>query len=126
MKQIERKRQGDLKFARRMGGTNPITNKTLSADEVIGEILDTNNVFIPIAVPQASNHNSFFPYQPSVKIDQTQHEQQHEQQHSPSQIVHHHTMYSAKQTQYGKNPRALNSLMAATCHSPPVHGLTNS
>jgi hypothetical protein len=39
-----------MKFARRTGGTNPITNKTLSADEVIGEILYMNNVFIPIAV----------------------------------------------------------------------------
>jgi hypothetical protein len=39
-----------MKFARRTGGTNPITNKTLSVDEVICEILDTNNVFIPVAV----------------------------------------------------------------------------
>jgi hypothetical protein len=37
-----------MKFARRSLGTNLITNKTLSADEVIVEILDTNNVFIPI------------------------------------------------------------------------------
>jgi hypothetical protein len=27
-----------------------VTNKTLSADEVIGEVLHTNNVFIPISV----------------------------------------------------------------------------
>ena len=39
-----------MKFARRTGGTNPISNITLTADQVIGEILDSNNVFIPIAV----------------------------------------------------------------------------
>jgi hypothetical protein len=39
-----------MKFARRLGGTNPITKLTLIADEVIGKILDSNNVFIPIAV----------------------------------------------------------------------------
>jgi hypothetical protein len=42
------------------GGTNPITNKTLSADEVIGEILDTNNVFIPIAVGPFGEFGSLF------------------------------------------------------------------
>jgi hypothetical protein len=46
-----RLRDGEkMKFARRTGGTNPITNRTLTADEVIGEILDSNNAFIPIAV----------------------------------------------------------------------------
>jgi hypothetical protein len=49
-----------MKFARRTGGTNPITNKTLSADEVIGEILDTNNVFIPIAVGPFGAFGSLF------------------------------------------------------------------
>ena len=39
-----------MKFARRSGGTNDITNKTLTADEVVGAILDGNNSFIPIAV----------------------------------------------------------------------------
>jgi hypothetical protein len=46
-----RLRDGEkMKFARRTGGTNPITRRMLTADEVIGEILDNNNVFIPIAV----------------------------------------------------------------------------
>jgi hypothetical protein len=49
-----------MKFARRTGGTNPITNKTLSADEVICEILDTNNVFIPIAVSPLREFGSLF------------------------------------------------------------------
>jgi hypothetical protein len=49
-----------MKFARRTGGTNPITNKTLSADEVIGKILDTNNVFIPIAVGPHGQFGSLF------------------------------------------------------------------
>jgi hypothetical protein len=49
-----------MKFARRTGGTNPITNKTLSADEVIGEILDTNSVFIPIAVGPFGEFGSLF------------------------------------------------------------------
>jgi hypothetical protein len=44
-----RLRDGEkMKFARRTGGTNPITKRTLTADEVIGEILDS--IFIPIAV----------------------------------------------------------------------------
>jgi hypothetical protein len=38
-----------MKFARRTGGTaNPITKRTLTADEFIGKILDSNNVFIPM------------------------------------------------------------------------------
>jgi hypothetical protein len=49
-----------MKFARRTAGTNPITNKTLSADEVIGEIIDTNNVFIPIAVGPLGEFGSLF------------------------------------------------------------------
>jgi hypothetical protein len=39
-----------MKFARRTGGTNEITKRTLSADEVIGKIMDANFSFIPIAV----------------------------------------------------------------------------
>jgi hypothetical protein len=49
-----------MKFARRTGGTNPITNTTLSADEVIGEILDTNNVFIPIVAGPFGGFGSLF------------------------------------------------------------------
>jgi hypothetical protein len=41
-----------MKFARRTGGTNPIT--------VIGEILDTNNMFIPIAVGSLGEFGSLF------------------------------------------------------------------
>jgi hypothetical protein len=56
-----RLRDGEkMKFARRMGGTNPITTKTPSADEVIGEILDTNNVFVPIAVGPFGEFDSLF------------------------------------------------------------------
>jgi hypothetical protein len=56
-----RLRDGEkMKFARRTGGTNPITNRTLSADEVIGEILDANNVFIPIAVGPFGEFGSLF------------------------------------------------------------------
>ena len=39
-----------MKFTRRTGGTNEITKRTFSADEVIGEIMDENFSFIPIAV----------------------------------------------------------------------------
>jgi hypothetical protein len=49
-----------MKFARRTGGTNPLTNQTLSADEVIGEILDSNNAFIPIAVGPFGEFGSLF------------------------------------------------------------------
>jgi hypothetical protein len=56
-----RLRDGEkMKFARRTGGTNPITNRTLSADEVIGEILDANNVFVPIAVGPFGEFGSLF------------------------------------------------------------------
>jgi hypothetical protein len=49
-----------MKFARQIGSTNPITNKTLSADEVIGEILDRNNVFIPIAAGPFGEFGNLF------------------------------------------------------------------
>jgi hypothetical protein len=49
-----------LKFARRTGGTNPITRHTLTADEVIGEVLDCNNAFIPIAVGSFGELGSLF------------------------------------------------------------------
>lgn len=56
-----RLRDGEkMKFARRRGGTNEITNRTLSPDEVIGEILNTNNVFIPIAVGPFGDIGSIF------------------------------------------------------------------
>jgi hypothetical protein len=51
-----------MKFAKRTGSMNPIpiTNKTLSADEVIGEILlDANNVFIPIAAGPLVNLGAY-------------------------------------------------------------------
>ena len=44
-----RKGQSD-KFARRTGGTNQVSKRTLSADQVIGEIMDTNYSFIPVAI----------------------------------------------------------------------------
>ena len=44
-------RKGEkMKFARTRGGTNPITKQTLSADEVMGEILDNNYSFIPVTI----------------------------------------------------------------------------
>jgi hypothetical protein len=44
-----RKGESD-KFAGRTGGTNQVLKRILSADQVIGEIVDTNFSFIPIAV----------------------------------------------------------------------------
>eukprot|EP00956_Cyclotella_meneghiniana_P041001 scaffold211404_cov36-Cyclotella_meneghiniana.AAC.4 len=56
-----RLREGERKkFARRTGGTNDITARTLSADEVIGEINDTNCVFIPIAIGPFGEMGSLF------------------------------------------------------------------
>ena len=56
-----RLRDGEkMKFARRTGGTNPLTKRTLTADEVIGEILDCNNAFIPIAVGPFGELGSIF------------------------------------------------------------------
>jgi hypothetical protein len=48
------------KFARRNGGTNKLTRRTLSADEVMGEIIDDNNSFIPIAVGPNGEFGSLF------------------------------------------------------------------
>ena len=46
-----RLREGERKkYARARGGTNAISGKTLTPDEVIGEINDANQCFIPIAI----------------------------------------------------------------------------
>eukprot|EP00956_Cyclotella_meneghiniana_P038061 scaffold148342_cov36-Cyclotella_meneghiniana.AAC.2 len=56
-----RLREGERKkFARSTGGTNDITSKTLSADEVIGEINNSNYGFIPIAVGPFGEMGSIF------------------------------------------------------------------
>jgi hypothetical protein len=47
-------------FARRNGGTNKLTKRTLSADELIGEVIDSNNSFIPIAVGPYGEFGSLF------------------------------------------------------------------
>lgn len=49
-----------MKFARRTGGTNKLTKKTLSADQVIGEIINGNNCFIPISVGHFGDLGSLF------------------------------------------------------------------
>ena len=56
-----RLRDGEkIKFMRRTGGTNEITNKTLTPDEVIGEIINGNNAFIPIAIGPFGELGSLF------------------------------------------------------------------
>ena len=56
-----RLRDGEkCKFARRTGGTNKLTRRTLSADEVIGEVLQSNSAFIPIAVGPNGEFGSLF------------------------------------------------------------------
>ena len=56
-----RLRDGErMKFVRRTGGTNEITNKSLSADQVIGEIIDDNNTFIPVAIGPFGEIGSLF------------------------------------------------------------------
>lgn len=85
---------------------NPITNQTLSADVVIGEILDLNNVFIPIAVGPFGDSGSLFQRfiehshtLPCLHLVQTT-GMQLEQQNEPSLIVH--PMVSlAKQIRFG-------------------------
>jgi hypothetical protein len=44
-----RKGESD-KFARRTGGTNEVSKRTLSADQVIGEIMEASYSFIPVAI----------------------------------------------------------------------------
>jgi hypothetical protein len=41
-------------------GTNKLTKRTHSADQVIGEIIDGNNAFIPIAVGTNGEFGSLF------------------------------------------------------------------
>jgi hypothetical protein len=48
------------KFARRNGGTNKLTKRTLTADQVIGEIINGNNAFIPIPVGLHGEFGSIF------------------------------------------------------------------
>ena len=56
-----RLREGERdKFARKRGSTNPLTKRTLSADEIIGEIIEANNSFIPIAVGPHGEFGSLF------------------------------------------------------------------
>jgi hypothetical protein len=56
-----RLRDGEkMKFARPRGGTNPITNKTIPPDDVIGEIIQSNHAFIPIAVGPFGEFGSLF------------------------------------------------------------------
>jgi hypothetical protein len=56
-----RLRDGEkMKFARPRGGTNPITNKTITPDDVIGEIIQANHAFIPIAVGPFGEFGSLF------------------------------------------------------------------
>jgi hypothetical protein len=49
-----------MKFARPRGGTNPITARTIPPDEVIREIIHTNQAFIPIAVGPLGGFGSIF------------------------------------------------------------------
>jgi hypothetical protein len=56
-----RLRDGErMKFARPRGGTNPITNRTVTPDEIIGEIIHANHAFIPIAVGPFGEFGSLF------------------------------------------------------------------
>ena len=49
-----------MKFVRSRGGTNEVTKQTLSADQIIGEIVDSNFSFIPIAVGPHGELGSLF------------------------------------------------------------------
>jgi hypothetical protein len=56
-----RLRDGEkMKFAHPRGGTNPITNRTITPDNVIGEIIQANHAFMPIAVGPFGEFHSLF------------------------------------------------------------------
>jgi hypothetical protein len=56
-----RLRDGErMKFAGPRGGTNPITARTVPPDDVIGEIINSNQAFIPIAVGPFGGFGSLF------------------------------------------------------------------
>lgn len=48
------------KFVRPRGNTNELTKQTLSADQIIGELVDSNNAFIPIAIGPHGEIGSLF------------------------------------------------------------------
>jgi hypothetical protein len=48
------------KFAHPRGGTNPITARTVPPHDVIGEIINSNQAFIPIAVGPFGGFGSLF------------------------------------------------------------------
>jgi hypothetical protein len=107
-----------MKFARRTGGTNPLTKRTLSADEVIGEILDCNNVFIPIAVGPFGELGSIF------RRFIERNERPNATRAAQRAMLHRTPMYSAKQTLFGEKRMAHNYSEAVTYLRYPASGLT--
>jgi hypothetical protein len=103
---------------------------SLSADEVIGEVIDTYNVFIPITVGPFGEFCSLFrrfiethktltlPTFSSDRPNATP---------AAALAVTNRTPYNVlgKADTIWKETHGSNSLMEATCHSPPVHGLIN-
>jgi hypothetical protein len=56
-----RLRDGErMNFARPRGGTNPVTARTVPTDDVIGEIINSNQAFIPIAIGPFGGFRSLF------------------------------------------------------------------
>ena len=56
-----RLRHGEkMKFARARGSTNPFTKQSFSADQIIGEIVNNNNSFVPIAIGPHGEIGSLF------------------------------------------------------------------
>jgi hypothetical protein len=49
-----------MKFARPRGGTNPVTARTVPPDDVIGEIINSNQAFIPVAIGSFGGFESLF------------------------------------------------------------------
>ena len=49
-----------MKFVRSRGNTNETTKQTMTADQIIGNIIDSNNAFIPIAVGPHGEIGSLF------------------------------------------------------------------
>ena len=49
-----------MKCARPRGGTNPVTARTVPPDDVIGEIINSDQAFIPIAIGSFEGFGSLF------------------------------------------------------------------
>ena len=125
-------REGEQKkFARSRGGTNAITGKILTPDEVIGEINDANQCFIPIAIePHGEIGSTFRRFwdgsDPFLFPPLKNHTHRLDELLFKLGLSRHSGTYWAKRTSGGKPNTAGLYLVAATSVHYPARGLNNN